>query len=99
MALNISGASLTLAGTPLSLESVYARLSVIMPPKGIMLVELSTYHSRAAYSDGAPPISIIEIPPGTSEKELKSGDQLLQAHLAIKSDLEKQGYTVSITDL
>lgn len=99
MALNITGKKLTLKGTPINLDSIYARIGVFLPANGTMLVEVSTYHSQEAYKAGEPIISINEIPHGTTQHPLSKGDQLLAAHNLVKANLEEQGYTVSISDL
>ena len=106
MALEISktdSASLTIKGTSISLNSVYARVELAASANGIdMQMGMYYYENAAAFEAGNGVVKIEEMKSLYNAQADIAGGETQTIQLAsekVKADLEDKGYTVAIVDL
>lgn len=96
-------ASLTIEGTTIGLDSVYARISLSANQDGIGMQAVPYhYESLAAFEAGAVPLSIVGMEPDYFFKvDIAAGETqtILLASEKVKASLEAKGYTVEIVEL
>jgi hypothetical protein len=106
MALEISKtaeAALTIQGTSIALDSIYARIELASGQNGVnMQMGMYYYEDQAAFDAGSSVVRIVEMASlFNGEADIAAGEtQTLQlASEKVKADIEAQGYTVAIVDL
>ena len=106
MALEISKsdeAKLTISGTSIELDSIYARISLAAAENGInMQMGMYYYENAAAFTAGTQVLKIAEMKPlYNAEADIAQGETqtILLASEKVKESLEAQGYSVVIVEL
>ena len=106
MALEISKsdeAKLTISGTSIELDSIYARISLAAAENGInMQMGMYYYEDAASFEAGSGVLRIEEMKGvyyGQADIEQGQTQTILLASEKVKEDLEAQGYTVAIVEL
>lgn len=106
MALNITAqgdAKLTINGTSIEMNSIYARIELAAAANGInMQMGMYYYENAAAFESGNGTVKINEMQSlYNGEADIAGGETqtVLVASEKVKAALEEQGYSVSIVDL
>jgi len=106
MALEISKsdeAKLTIQGTSIELDSIYARISLAAAANGVnMQMGMCYYENAATFEAGGGVLKISEMKPvynGQADIAQGQTQTILLASEKVKEDLEAQGYTVAIVEL
>ena len=106
MALEISKqdeAKLTIQGTSIELDSIYARIELAAAANGVdMQMGMYYYENAAAFEAGSQVLRIAEMKPlYNAAADIEGGETqtILLASEKVKEDLEAQGYTVAIVEL
>ena len=106
MALEISktaDASLTIQGTSIELDSIYARIELAAAANGIdMQMRMYYYEDAASFEAGSGVVKITEMKSLYSgQADIAAGETqtILLASEKVKAALEAEGYTVTIVDL
>ena len=106
MALEISKsdtAKLTIQGTSIELDSIYARIELAAAANGKdMQMGMYYYEDAASFEAGSGVVRITEMKPlYNAAADIEGGETqtILLASEKVKEDLEAQGYTVAIVEL
>ena len=106
MALEISKqdeAKLTIQGTSIELDSIYARIELAAAANGVdMQMGMYYYEDAAAFDGGASVLKIKEMKSlYNAQADIEEGEtqSILIASEKVKADLEAAGYSVSIVEL
>ena len=106
MALNITAqgdAKLTINGTSIELNSIYARIELAAAANGVnMQMGMYYYENAAAFDAGNGTVKINEMKPlynGEADTAEGETQTILLASEKVKAALEAEGYSVSIVEL
>ena len=106
MALNITAqgdAKLTIKGTSIELNSIYARVELAAAANGVnMQMGMYYYENSASFDAGNGTVKINEMKPlynGEADTTEGETQTILLASEKVKAALEAEGYSVSIVEL
>ena len=106
MALEISkkdDAKLTIQGTSIELDSIYARIELAAAANGKdMQMGMYYYENKAAFEAGGSVLKVAEMKAlynAAADLEEGEAQSVALASDKVKADLESAGYTVAIVDL
>jgi len=94
-------ATITIKGTSIELDSAYARIELAAAANGVdMQMGMYYYEDKAAFQAGQGVVKVNELKPLFNAATEEAESQSIQlASEKVKTELEADGYTVSIVDL